>query len=94
MSKDKQDLRYQLDAPARKVREDLGLPPLGSLSETLFNAPIKTPIRVSPLPGEKFPSFVIESSRPLTADEFKKVKEAWKKRASILNRFTTSTGPR
>jgi len=28
MSESRQDLRYQLDAPMRKVRKELGLPPL------------------------------------------------------------------
>ncbi len=28
MSDNRQDLRYQLDAPMRKVRKELGLPPL------------------------------------------------------------------
>ncbi len=85
-----ENIRYQLDAPARKIRAELGLDPLepgpaGSLGERIRQA-----------------FGIIETDRELTPEEMEQLRKEWRDRMSrphgiaILTgaKFTTSTGPR
>lgn len=65
-----ENIRYQLDAPARKVRADLGLDPL----EPESAEPIDDQIRP--------PSGIIETDRQLTKAEAERIRKEWRERMS------------
>lgn len=87
------NIRYELDAPARKVRADLGLDPL-------------EPEPCEPFDDlSRLTSAIVETERELTPDERERLRKEWRERMSGPNhgrtmileegeKFTTSTGPR
>lgn len=84
------NIRYELDAPARKVRADLGLDPLEPESGESVDDQ-----------GEP-PAAIIETDYNLTPEEMEQLRKEWRERMSrphaipILTgaKFTTLTGPR
>lgn len=63
-----QNLRYQLDGPMRKVRADLGLPPLDLLQDTIRD--------------NSMPLCVLEHPGNLTAETVEALRGEWRARMS------------
>lgn len=87
------NIRYELDAPMRKVRAELGLDPLEPEPAEIVDD------RIEP------PAGIIETDRQLTPEEIEEIRKEWRDRMSgpgnshkpiIFPRakFTGSTGPR
>lgn len=88
-----ENIRYQLDAPMRKVRAELGLDPLE------YKLPEQTGKDTEPPVG------IIETDYQLTPEEMEQLRKQWRDRMAgpgnshkpiILRgaKYTTSTGPR